>query len=341
MHFDEVCQGLARKGAGLRKLQAALAKDTGKARITHITDKQGNFRNETDDICEVFATFYEDLYRASPDALVQQRQLRASNVGPCVSLEELQSALGSMKDNRCADADGLVAEMLKTGHKGLLNAIAQLFSDILCGDALLPSEWKMARLSLLFKGGDASLPKNYRPISIIPILAKAFSALLYKRVQNAICAKLPDWQYGFRSGRGCDDALHVLRTVVEKSSEWDETLWMTTLDVEKAFDRVHHSKLFDAMLQFELDVDAVGALLDLYSEMTAYVQLGPGATSRHFRIERGVRQGDPLSPVLFSIVLAQAVGRLQATWTEEGYGTIVGPNSGTRLTHVAFAVPTI
>ena len=45
-----------------------------------------------------------------------------------------------------------------------------------------------------------------------------------------------DTQYGNRKGRGCSDAVHVLRMIVEKSAEWGEDLWLAAVDVEKAFD---------------------------------------------------------------------------------------------------------
>eukprot|EP00973_Karenia_brevis_P003755 518933-Karenia_brevis.AAC.1 len=75
----------------------------------------------------------------------------------------------------CAD-DGLVAEMLKESSDKLLTCIAELFKDILTGHGSPPDTWKKTRLIVLFKKGDALLPKNYRPISILPVMCKLFSA---------------------------------------------------------------------------------------------------------------------------------------------------------------------
>ncbi len=103
-------------------------------------------------------------------------------------------------------------------------------------------------------------------------------------------------------GPGCDDALHVLRMVVEKAAQWGEKLWMATLDVEKAFDKVHQDKLLEALMAFEIEVSVVSVLRKLYRGMEAYVQLWLGAESRRFEVQRGVRQGDSLWPVLFNIL---------------------------------------
>ena len=161
-----------------------------------------------------------------------------------------------------------------------------------------PAAWRCVKLKLIMKKGDPELPKHYRPNSVIPVLAKLYSTLLYQGLQKLLDGQLSDEQYGFRKGRGCADAVHVLQRVIEKSAEWREELWVATLDVEKAFDRVHHSCLFNVLLESGADASIVAALFRLYADLQASAVLWPGEESRNFRVERGVRQGDPLSLLL-------------------------------------------
>ena len=81
----------------------------------------------------------------------------------------------------------------------------------------------------------APYPCSYRPISIIPVMAKLFSTVLYGRIADHIQETLSEEQFGFRKGRGCADAVHVMRMIVEKSAEWGEDLWVAALDVENRF----------------------------------------------------------------------------------------------------------
>ena len=304
-------------------------------RITCIEDDSKVLRTDPDSIAEVFAQFYESLY-AEADG---QPCIEVPEEEKCdaISAEEVREALRRMKNGKTAASDGLVAEMLKTGHRGLLDAIATFFTGILSGKLEAPCHWKAVQLKLIFKGGDATLPKNYRPISIIPVMAKLFSTILYTRMREVVEPNLSEEQFGFRRGRGCTDAVHVLRLVVEKSAEWGEQLWIAALDVEKAFDQVHHEDLFDALLASTVDLKIVNALRTLYTDMTASVSLWAGMESRSVKVERGVRQGDPLSPLLFNMLLDQVLEEVRVVWRRRGYGTNVGQTGSERLTHIAFA----
>ena len=254
-----------------------------------------------------------------------------------MTADEVIAALKKMKKLKTAADEGLVAEMLKTGHPGLILILAQLFTDILSGVAA-PETWKAASLKVIFKKGDVKLPKNYRPISIVPVMAKLFSTVLYLRLQELVENKLVEEQFGFRRGRGCTDAVHILRMVVEKSEEWGEPLFLAALDVEKAFDRVHHADLFEALLRCGASISIVMTLRVFYADLRAKAHLWEGTESRHFAVQRGVRQGDPLSTLLFNLVLNEVLQEVRVVWARRGYGTEVGSLPGRpRLTHVAFA----
>ena len=92
----------------------------------------------------------------------------------------------------------------------------------------------------MFKKGDARMPKDYRPIAIVPVMSKLYSMTLLYRIKDTIDNQLPVEQAGFRPGMGCTDQIHALRMVAEKAQEWGSTVWAASLDVEKAFDSVEH-----------------------------------------------------------------------------------------------------
>ena len=94
---------------------------------------------------------------------------------------------------------------------------------------------------MFFKFGDASLSKNFRPITITPVLAKLFNTALSKRIKDMVGEAQPEEQ---KSTRGCCDAAHVLHMVTQKSKEWGQALWMAAMNVEKLFVRIYYEDLY-------------------------------------------------------------------------------------------------
>ena len=108
--------------------------------------------------------------------------------------------------------------------------------------------------------------------------------------------------------------------------------------MEKAFDRVHHADLFRTLLDCGVTTRTVLTLRELSSGLRARVKLWPGAESRDFDLQRGVRQGDPLSTLLFNLVMRDVLDEVETLWKRRGYGSDVGTEwRQHRLTHVAFA----
>jgi Reverse transcriptase (RNA-dependent DNA polymerase). len=183
--------------------------------------------------------------------------------------------------------------MLQTEHWPLLQVIADFFSDLLSGAMETPSNWRLSKLKVIFKKGRPDLPQNYRPILILPVMAKLFSTVLYLRIRGQIDESLSEEQFGFHVGRGCRDAVHVLRTVIEKSLKWGEELWLSALDVEKAFDRIHHADLFHVLLYCRVDASVVAALLKLYTGAQAFLDVVKNVHSRSFDVQMGGETARP------------------------------------------------
>ena len=155
---------------GHKKKWIPAAKDS--AGVMHVT------RTITSDL---FADFLESCIRI----LEQQRASGRTRVGNAsVTMEEVRTACNKMQRRKTCSDDGLVAEMLQTGHAPLLHAIADLFTDILNGRKAPPDTWRKTRLVAIFIKGDPSCPSNYRPIATLPVLYKLFATVLLGRVKH-------------------------------------------------------------------------------------------------------------------------------------------------------------
>ena len=205
-------------------------------------ESQGNSKTNPIDMAEVFACFYEQLYDTCVPTEEQGKDSTEHSLA--ITANEIATAVKKLRNGRTSGDDGLLAEMLKTNHQGLLQFIARVFTDILHGRAETPTSWKESRLVVLFKKGDASLPKNYRPIAIISALNKLLSGVILARVKPLLESLQAPEQAGFRPDFSCSDVVHFLRMVSEKSHEWGLEVWAASLDLEKAFDKVSHESVF-------------------------------------------------------------------------------------------------
>ena len=135
-------------------------------------------------------------------------------------------------------------------------------------------------------------------------------------------------QTGFRPNTGIDDAFVVLECLSSKSLEWNAPIWFASLDLTKAFDPIEYSPLFDALLQQSVPRCYCTLLWKLYKGQTGSVH-----GSERFNIERGVKQGDVISPILFNAGLEHAMRTWKAKLVHHG----VQLGHGSRLTNIRYA----
>lgn len=170
----------------------------------------------------------------------------------------------------------------------------------------LPPEWSVVKLFLLHKKGDINNPENYRGISLINSLTKIFTTIICNRITQW-CednAKLPESQSGFRRGRSCADNIFVLNALVGTFLGFKkQKLYCAFIDFRKAFDSVSHNILWKKLFTLGLSTKIIRICSKFYSNASLTVQSN-NLISESIAIQRGVLQGDSLSPLLFSLFMA-------------------------------------
>ena len=158
--------------------------------------------------------------------------------------------------------------------------------------------WRTSLFCMLPKSGDMSLPENYRPIAILQVFYKIFSRMIYNRLLPILDSHQSHDQFGFRPGIRLEDALVVLETLISKTREWNIPLWIASLDLKKAFDKMSFPSIFSALRDQGISDEMVSLLLDLYAH-----QHGRVSGSKLFAIHRGVKQGDVISSIIFNATI--------------------------------------
>ena len=215
---------------------------------------------------------------------------------------EFSSAIKNLKNNKASGIDRILNEMIKNAPKIVLTLLFK-FINLCLMKCLVPRSWCLEVINPIFKDGDQNDPNNYRGICISSVLMKIMCSLLNNRIQ-AFCKKfnvINKNQIGFKSKHRTADHLLTLKTVVKKYvTIGKKKLYACFVDFKKAFDSIWHRALFHKLDQVGISGIFLHLIKDLYKKTKCAVK-ADNATTIFFAYTKGVRQGCPLSPVLFNM----------------------------------------
>jgi len=174
--------------------------------------------------------------------------------------------------------------------------------------------FKNANISLFYKKGDPTLVSNYRPISSMNTDCKMYTNLINMRLAPWAIAKLHPDQKGFVPGRLMCEHTRLASEVVHLCDATGTPGFIVGLDQAKAYDRVDQAWLLRVLAAFGLPPSLVLLISDLIDGCKSRVRINSGY-SPYFHLRRGVRQGDPLSCLLFNFSIEPLAIRLRDTIT--------------------------
>ena len=233
------------------------------------------------------------------------------------TLEELQAALKKLKPRKAPGPDCIPSELYSLFDSETEHLLLQHYNDVL-ETGMCPPEWKEALVVSIYKGkGDDTDPASYRPISLLNNVYKIFAAMLQKRISQQTEPFLRSTQYGFRANRGTRHPLFVLRRAMEWSTMCNKRLNLLFLDWKQAFDSIDHSAMLTALERFGIPSNVLRVISSLY-DFPSFTVRGMHGMEAQGEVQAGIRQGCPLSPYLFIIVLTVIFHDVDQAMLEQG-----------------------
>ena len=194
--------------------------------------------------------------------------------------------------------------------KPFWQAFLDLANDVKCNGSSRCG-FKLANVSLFFKKGDPTLVRNYRPISSMNTDCKLYTNLVNNRLSPWAVSKIHDDQKGFIPGHLITDHTRLASSVCHLTCSTGTNGYIVGLDQAKAYDCVDHVWLLQVLSRMGVDPDLISCISDVISGCTSRVRIN-GGYSPAFRLRRGVRQGDPLSCLLFNFSIEPLAMRLHS-----------------------------
>ncbi|EYC42952.1 hypothetical protein Y032_0509g2718 [Ancylostoma ceylanicum] len=297
-----------------------------KTKMTALRRPDGTITSSRRVMEKVIYDFYSDLFDSHvhlPPCHLREDEY----VIPSVLPSEVRHAIKSVKNRTAPGPDRIRPEHLKNLPTALVNTLARLFTRYL-SECKVPSQWKTSRTVLLYKKGDPQDIGNYRPICLLSVVYKLFTRVILNRIERTLDEGQPCEQAGFRKGFSTIDHIHTVTRLIEVSREYKMPLCLTFIDLKKAFDTVETEAVLEALGNQGVPTQYIRIFRELYSNFTT--RISPFYDDITIDVRRGVRQGDTVSPKLFTATLEDVMRRLE--WDNMGVRV-----DGRLLHHLRFA----
>lgn len=316
------------KSAGFLKRSATSREN--KRSITELRDPiTEELCYDQDSFAQIATGFYSNLFTPTPiDAGAARTLLRSIPRALKVTKDQQEELMAAIAVDELLEESKRTPRRSSPGPDGLPYEILYLvmkyppYHDLISvvyNEALtkgrFPNSWNESLMTLLYKKGDSADMKNYRPLSLANTDYKLFTRIINSRVMEVSHSLISRHQLGFIPGRFIAENGMICQLIMEDAQrKWstveqqDNDPFFRTLDSdigllldqEKAYDRVNLDYLKIVLKKFGFPKKLIHCVYKLMADNLIQININGHLSSAVPKL-RGLKQGDPLSPILYNL----------------------------------------
>jgi hypothetical protein len=186
---------------------------------------------------------------------------------------DLKLATKYIKSHKAPGNDLIPNEVWRLGTPNMLLTLRALFQQCFAS-GLVPFAWCQAVILPLFKEGERSMTTNYRPISLLKTILKLFTITMISRLNTWIRLKkkISQFQAGFKKNTSSLDHIFILNTMIQLPLLRKHKLFVSSIDMSKAFDSTPHNRLWKVLLEIGVSPKWLRVFAYLYENAEARSQ---------------------------------------------------------------------
>ena len=227
-----------------------------------------------------------------------------------LNLDDIKKIVSSCKNRKAQDSDNITAEHFKFAGSGTLHDLMVIINSILKSKYIPPRLLHGTLTPILKKSKDKTNPSNYRGIIVTSVIGKLLEKAWLLRANPVILSKQNRLQRGFTAHCSSTNAALMITEAIAEAKDCKKPLYITFLDVTKAFDVVQHSILMDEIHRMGIQGDLWLILKQLYNRPTTSLKW-KSTISEPFTIQQGVRQGGASSAPVYKCYTNSLLDQLQ------------------------------
>lgn len=261
--------------------------------------------------------FSEKTGRNSVDPILNSIKKTLSSVSKDlltqpITEEELRNTVNMAAKKKSPGPDGITYEFYATHFHIIKQDLLKLFNGFLSGTLKPLENFSSGIITLIPKVGSKYDINNYRPISLLNTDYKLLNKIIARRLSISLGELIGEGQTAGFENKSSIDNLDAIRSLVVKAQQSKRFKFaLLSLDLQKAFDTVNHRCLWEILKKFDLPVTLVNFLQRIYQHASSRVLVN-GFLTQSFKISRSVRQGCPLSMILFSLYIEPLIREIDS-----------------------------